>query len=116
VAKSPTARSLELGRKLGYTCQVVEYYHGPSKRRRDLFGCIDIIMCSPRLGILGVQATTGSHHAERWGKATRCNIRPWLMAGGEMYVWSWTKKGRKWLVRTQRVAVMDLVETAACPV
>jgi len=111
---SPTARSLELLREMGYQAQVVEYYNCFSKKRVDLYGCIDIIAAHPELGILGVQATTGDHHAERWKKAITCPIRAWLAGGGHVQVWSWRKGGKQgkrklWCVRVQQVTLQDLL-------
>ena len=109
--KSPTARSLALLRAMGYDAQVVEYYHGPSKKRRDLFGCIDIVGAHSDLGILGVQATTGAHHAERFKKAVACSVTKWLEAGAHLQIWSWTKKAdKKWHCRVQQVGLKDLIE------
>ena len=113
--KSPAARSLELLREMGYQAQVVEYFHGPSRKRRDLFNCIDIVAAHPELGILGVQATTGAHHSERFKKASRCPVRAWLAGGAHLQIWSWTKKGKQgqrklWCVRVQQVLLKDLLE------
>ncbi len=105
---SPTARSLALLRSEGYTAQVVEYFNRFSKTRKDLFGCIDIVAVHPELGILGVQATTGAHHAERLKKAKGCNIGPWLHQAG-FEVWSWSKKADgKWHCRREALELMDL--------
>ena len=110
---SPTARSLALLREMGYQAQVVEYFHGPSRKRRDLFGCIDIVAAHAELGILGVQATTGSNHSARFKKACRCPIEAWLAAGARIQIWSWTKRGKQserklWTVRSQQVTLEDL--------
>ena len=111
MSKSPTARSLELLREKGYACQVVEYYHAFSKKRRDLFGCIDIVAAHPKLGLLGVQATSGSNHSARFKKATKCPVGHWLRGGGMLQIWSWSKKAdRKWHCRRENVLIADLVE------
>ena len=114
---SPTARSLELLREMSYTAQVVEYYNNFSKKRVDLFHCIDIVAAHPELGILGVQATTGSHHATRWKKAITCPVYAWLKGGAHLQIWSWSKKGKQgerkvWTVRVQQVLLGDLVDEA----
>ena len=44
---SPTARTLALLRKQGYTAQVVERYCHYSHRRIDLFACIDVLALKP---------------------------------------------------------------------
>ncbi len=112
---SPTARSLELLREMNYECQVVEYFNSFSKKRVDLFGIIDIVAAHPTLGILGVQATTGSNHSARFKKACRAGrVRKWLVGGAHLQIWSWRKAakkidGRIWTVRTQSVTLKDLV-------
>ena len=113
---SPTSRSLDMLREIGYTCQVVEYYHHPSKKRRDLFGCIDIVAAHPDLGILGVQATSGSNHSARFKKACRCPVYNWLKGGAHLQVWSWQKRGKVgqkklWGLRVQQVTLKDLKDT-----
>ena len=109
--KSPTARSLALLREMGYTAQVVEYFHAFSERRVDLFGIIDIIGAHPDLGILGVQATTGNNHSARVKKARKCPVGPWLRAGGHLQVWSWSKKADgKWHPRIENLTVEDVEE------
>ena len=115
MSMSPTARSLELLREMNYTAQVVEYYNNFSKKRVDLFHCIDIVAAHPELGILGVQATTGAHHSTRFKKACRSPIRAWLKGNGHVQIWSWSKKGKQgerkvWCVRVQQVTLEDLVE------
>ena len=115
---SPTSRSLELLREMGYQSQVVEYFHGPSRKRRDLYGCIDIVGAHPTLGILGVQATSGSNHSARFKKACGCPVYAWLAGGAHLQVWSWAKKGKAgerklWTVRVQQVTLNDLVEPSS---
>ena len=61
---SPTTRSLELLRELGYTAKVVEHWDPYAKIRQDLFG-MDILALKPVEPVLVVQATTGSNHAAR---------------------------------------------------
>lgn len=91
---SPTARSLELLRARGWTCQVVE-----RRIRRftlvDLFGCIDILAVHPREGILGVQACARASAAARLVKAAaQDDLRVFLAAPGTRFsVWSWAKQG-----------------------
>ena len=113
--KSPTSRSLELLRTMGYQPQIVEYYNSFSKKRVDLYTCIDIVACHSALGILGVQVTSASNHSARFKKACKAPIRKWLEAGGHMQIQSWGKKGKQgerktWTVRIQNVTLKDLIE------
>jgi len=114
--KSPTARSLELLREMGYTCQVVEYFHAPSRRRRDFLGCIDIIGAHSVHGILGVQATDDTDHSKRARKARGCDLEAWL-SHARMEVWSWGLRGPRgerklWTCRIERIKVSELTRLA----
>ena len=101
---SPTARSLKLLREMGYVAQTVEYWHAPSRRRRDLFGCIDIIACHREHGILGVQATSRVNHSTRVKKCQQSpQILEWLLAGGALQVWSWAKVKGRWQVKSESI-------------
>ena len=105
---SPTKRSLAECRKRGWDAQVVERWNQYAKKKFDLFGVIDIVAITPN-GILGIQTTSGDHHAER---ATKIHEEPragrWLNAGGKLEVWSWTKKGERgarklWTLREETI-------------
>ena len=106
---SPTARSLAVLREMGYTAEVVEQWIPKTRIRRDLFGVIDILAFHKEHGILGVQATTGSHHANRAVKARQePRLLAWLAAGGRFEVWSWSMRGKRgepkrWTMRRERV-------------
>lgn len=108
---SPTARTLAWLRKTGVTAGVVERWvtipgHPGGGIRKDLFSSIDIIAL--RHGrIIGVQCTSGDHHAEHLTKVRRnAELREWLLCGGQYELWSWTKKGKgrtKWLPRVDNL-------------
>jgi hypothetical protein len=101
---SPTARTLAECRKRGWSAQVVERFNSFTKRRIDLFGCIDIVVITPD-GILGVQACAGGDHSTRRNKILlEPRIKQWLDAGGLFEVWSWSKKGHRWHVRIDDVS------------
>lgn len=92
---SPTQLTLRKLREDGYIAQVVEYWNPHAKIRQDLFGVIDVLAAHPSEGILGVQATSDSHHAARRMKAQESEHLPtWIQAGGRFEVWSWAKKWR----------------------
>ena len=88
---SPTARSLDRLRKMGYRAQVVEHWNPFAKRRVDLFGFIDVLAI--REGeILGVQATTMDNRSKRVEKIrTHESVPAWLSAGGLLEVWAWRR-------------------------
>ena len=103
---SPTARSLELLRELGYTAKVVEHWNQYAKIRHDLFG-VEILALKPGEPVLVVQATTGSNHAARRTKLDGEGFTAlWEGAGAQLEVWSWAKQGPRgsrkvWTVRRE---------------
>ena len=107
---TPTARTLARLRTLGYTAAVVERWIHGANVRRDLFGCIDVIAVNPAdRVILGVQATTAAHVADRLAKARALpELAAWLRAGGQFQVWGWCRRGGRWQPRIVTVQVDDL--------
>ena len=102
--KSPTALTLEECGKRGWIAQVVEQRIPHTFITRDLFGIIDIIAVVPGEAILGIQATSnnGGTHAARVHKAlAEPRLTTWLKAGGRFAVWSWSKRGRLWVLREE---------------
>jgi hypothetical protein len=96
VKMTPTARSLALLRKRGYTAEVVERFNSFTKTRHDLFGCIDIIAVG--FGhTLAVQTTSSSNSAARRTKIRAQPAYPLMLASGwQVWVHGWRKKGRFW--------------------
>lgn len=109
---SPTARSLERLRELGYTAKVVEHWNPYAKIRQDLFG-VDILALKPGEPVLVVQATTGNNHASRRTKLQEAGFDTlWASAGATLEVWSWSKQGLRgqrkvWTVRREALSVRD---------
>ena len=109
---SPTVRSLALLRSTGWTVQVVEHWNAFSKRRVDLFGCIDILAVKAGAGCLGVQACVVGDQSKRMKKAlAEPRLRAWLEAGNHFEVWGWGKHGKEgarklWTV-TRRPVTLD---------
>ncbi len=112
MSTSPTSRSLQECKKRGWTAQVVERYNQYSRRKVDLFGVIDIVVITPD-GILGIQATSGDHHAERLAKiSVESRASLWVGSGARLAVWSWSKTGARgkrklWTLREQLVRHSD---------
>jgi hypothetical protein len=99
--KSPTARALDLLRKEGWLAGVVEKWIAQTKQRKDLFGFIDIVAIRPAFpahglrGILGVQATSTENLSHRLDKIRETEAAvTWLLAGGLIEVWGFSKKGK----------------------
>lgn len=94
---TPTARTLEKCRELGWEAEVVERWLPFSKVRKDLFGFIDIVAITPH-GILGIQTTSRSNVSARMRKITEqhaATLRDWKAAGGHIEVWGWGKMARR---------------------
>lgn len=116
---SPTARSLKHAReKLGWHVDVVERWIPRVNIRKDLFGVIDLVAIAGSQ-IVGIQATTGAHHAHRREKAlAEPRLRAWLAAGGGFEVWSWEKQGpvgkrKVWMIRRERIELKNLPTAVA---
>jgi hypothetical protein len=106
---SPTARTLDRLRQLGYLACVVERWLPRVQQRADLFGCIDVVGIKPGVPILGVQATTIGHVAHRLAKARALPaLAVWLRAGADFQVWGWAKRGQRWEVKQVMVQAEDL--------
>ena len=95
---SPTERTMAYLRSLGYTVDKVEQRVPFARVTRDLFGCIDIVALKNDpiwpIGVLGVQATTGDHVAERVKKiAAEPRAALWRACGNRLWVVGWTLAG-----------------------
>ena len=103
---SPTARSLEHLRALGYRAQVVERWNSFAKIRQDVFGA-DLIALKPGQPVLVVQATSGANHAARREKLDAAGfIALWTSVGAVLEVWSWSQQGprgkrKTWTLRRE---------------
>lgn len=87
---SPTQRSLKVMRERGYLCQVVERWSPFAKVRIDLYGFIDIL-CVKGEEIVGVQATTGAHAANRVTKIVEHENWPFVCKAIKVVVHGWTR-------------------------
>ena len=116
---SPTKRTLDALRKLGYDAAVVEQWIPRVRRRRDLFGFADIIAIRPG-EVLAVQACSGGGNSKRGSDhgTHRAKIlahdperkvqiydrlRNWLEAGAKFEIWSWRKKDGRWNHKRERI-------------
>lgn len=126
---SPTQRTLAELRKRGWTAQVVERRLPRTFTTVDLFGVIDVVAIVPSESpampslkpgaILGIQATTGAHHADRRAKIlAEPRALEWLEAHGRLELWTWSprvarnKDGMKskrpcWTLRVEAFTVED---------
>ena len=93
---TPTARSLEVLREMGYAADVVERWIAAARIRKDWGGFGDLLAAHPLHGILLVQSCAGASAAARYTKAQSCPaLEIWKAAGGRAEVWSWGKKGER---------------------
>lgn len=103
---SPTARSLQHLRELGYRPAVVEKTIPRTFIKQDLFG-VDILALKAGVPILVVQCTSGSNHAARRAKLEDAGfIDLWKGAGAMIEIWSWTRQGprgqrKTWTLRRE---------------
>lgn len=103
---SPTARSLQHLRALGYKAEVVEKTIPHTFIKKDCFGA-DILALKARLPILAVQCTTGDHVSHRIEKLREAGfIDLWRSVGASIEVWGWSKQGprgerKTWILRRE---------------
>lgn len=111
-ATSPTQRTRAYLKARGITNQIVEHWvripnHPAGGKRRDLFGCIDIVALIGQ-SIVGIQTSSGSNHAARRAKIEATpEMHAWFHSGGGVQIWSWSKRGatgkrKLWQVRRER--------------
>lgn len=91
---SPTQRTLAHLRARGLDVQVVEHWVPQARKRRDLFGVIDVVAMDDDI-LLGVQATSDSNLSAR---RTKCEdsqlLRRWLTSPGRTFeLHGWGLKG-----------------------
>lgn len=114
MAKSCTQYTLAELKRLGYRPEVVERYCSFTRRRHDLFGCIDVVaLRGDCTGLLGIQSTSASNLSARVSKVLSLDadgaISDWLSAGNRLECWGWRKFAkpveRKWW-RANRKAIV----------
>ncbi len=112
---TPTARTLNLLRAEGWTCQVVESWIPRLNIRRDLFGVADVLAVKPgESAVLLIQCTSTPNVASRFGKAkAEPRLRTWLACGQRFEVWGWDKRGGRWECRRIPLVLDDLSNVAA---
>lgn len=115
---SPSARCIAECKRRGWIAQNVEQTIPRTFIKRDLFGVIDIVAATPT-GILGIQATSGDHSANRRTKIlAEPRMKLWLAAGARLAVWSWSKRGARgerklWTLREVEITAADFQQEAA---
>lgn len=104
MAAGPAQRSLQLLRAEGYRAEVVERWIPQTKRRRDLFGVIDIVALG-EAEVIGVQSTSYSNVSARVRKIEECDALADLRkAGVRLLVHGWRKVRGRWQCRVVEVS------------
>ncbi len=108
---SPTSRSLSYLRKQGYLAQTVEKYNMFSKKRLDLFGCIDLVAIRSDIqGVLGIQVTSRGNIQDRVKKCKEeAKMKVWLAAGNQLQVHGWGLMGKKGKRKKYELKVVEIV-------
>lgn len=106
---SPTQRSLKLMRSRGYLCDITERWVPAANIRKDLYGFVDILCVSPKMGfegegcsppIVGVQSTSYSNVSARVKKIMESPNLPIVAGAGIMVVvHGWRKVKNRWVVK-----------------
>lgn len=90
--RSPTQLSLAMLRAEGWTCWVVEHWDSFARKRRDLFGCIDIL-CLRGWETLAVQTTSASGVSARVKKIeANEHTKAMREADWAIHVHGWSKR------------------------
>ena len=103
-SRSPTQRSLEYLRELGYHCEIVEKWNSFTKQRKDLWGWCDILAIRKE-EVLAVQVTA-SAVADRIKKiqdsTTVALVRD---AGIKIHVHGWRKNSKgRYVIRVEDIS------------
>lgn len=91
---SPTARSLAVLRKDGWTVGVVERFIPGAGVRQDFLGFADILAVKPGYRTLAIQACVTGDVPKRMAKIrAEPRARTWLECQHDIEVWGWAKRG-----------------------
>ena len=103
-SRSPTQRSLEYLRELGYHCEIVEKWNSFTKQRKDLWGWCDILAIR-KDEVLAVQVTA-SAVANRIKKIQDSTTIALVRNAGiriEVHGWRKNSKGR-YVIRVEDIS------------
>lgn len=100
MATSPTQLTLKKWRNAGYMAQVVEHWNPHARKRKDLFGIIDVVAIGPE-GTIGIQATSYANISARVRKIEDMPETVELLreAGWKLIVEGWRKPKTRWICR-----------------
>ena len=96
---SLTARSTAHLRDLGYMVATVEHYNSFTKRKHDLFGCIDLLAIGNGETV-AVQVTSKPHLANRRHKIEEAEAYPEMIRSGwKIVLHGWFKEKNRWQLK-----------------
>lgn len=96
---SLTARSAAVLRERGYTVATVEHYNYFTKRKHDLYGCIDLLAIGNGETV-AVQVTSKSNTSARRHKIEEAEAYPeMLRSGWRVIVHGWFKEKNRWQLK-----------------
>lgn len=96
---SLNARSAAHLRDLGYMVATVEHYNSFTKRKHDLFGCIDLLAIGNNETV-AVQVTSKGHLSERKHKIEEAEAYPeMLRSGWRIVLHGWFKENNRWKLK-----------------
>lgn len=94
-----TGRSTALLRERGYIVATVEHYNAFTKRKHDLFGCIDLLAIGNGETV-AVQVTSKPHLSERRHKIEEAEAYPeMLRSGWKVVLHGWYKEANRWQLK-----------------
>lgn len=92
-------RSVAHLREQGYIVATVEYYNAYTKRKHDLFGCIDLLAIGNGETI-AVQVTSKSNLSARRHKIEESEAYPeMLRSGWRIVLHGWYKEKNRWQLK-----------------
>lgn len=106
---TPSQRSTRYLQDQGWTCWKCEYWCSFSKRRKDLFGFVDIFAMKPGHRPLLVQTTSGSNAAARLKKIEESPLLNMAMEWGDVVIHGWRKVKVKRGGKAERWAVKETI-------
>ena len=96
---SLTARSTAHLRDLGYMVATVEHYNSFTRRKHDLWGCIDLL-CIGNGETVAVQVTSKPHLSNRRHKIEEAEAYPeMLRSGWRIVLHGWYKEKNRWQLK-----------------
>lgn len=110
---TPTANSLALLRRSGYTATVCESWIPHVNRRRDLFGIGDVVAIHAHRqpAVMLIQATSLSNLPARVAKAKNLSaVKVLLAAGVAVECWGWARRDGKWAVKRVAIQSADMAD------